>query len=720
MRRLFFVLLYFSAICYGFSQNPKVDSLRQLLPNSTDQQRIDLLQALIINLWLNHPDTAMQYAKEAYSLAGKLGDVRAQAISIRLMGGVMLYQGTYDSALYYSKWAHVLSVKTSDSTLISSALNNIGFAYYHLGSYSDALENLLRALNIKNKIKQDYGLGQTLNNVGLVYSKLKDYTSARKYFNLALEVAARTNDGNIKLYSTNNIGFTYLSQGNYSVAESRFKESLEIAKTINNTNWHATAYSGLGQVYYKKGLIDRARRQFKTSLKLRNEIGDRKGISEIYYYISNMYASSGYLDSAFVNLRISQQIASKIQSKERLLENYDLFKELYVQKKKYDSALYYQSRFVELRDNLFNENLARNLADIELKIREEQTIQTLAAKDVQLQRRTLQTYFLVVIVILTFVFAMIVVWYYRVQKRLGLDLTRKNQEVLSQKEEIESQKEALVLNNQELEKAQAIIKEQNHELAQLNSKLQSTVDIRTKELQLANKELKIANLELDNFIYKSSHDIKGPLVRLLGVCHVALLDIQDEKARNYFGMLQKTARHVNDIFDRLKVVSDVNSLEISNEPINFSELFDQVQTSLKNLNGYNSIRVEIEAEKDLDFYSDPFLIKTIFHNMLENAVKFQNDSQRQDKFIRVVAKQLGERIMISFIDNGIGIKESDIDHIFKMFSQAALEHQTVGLGLYTVKQCVSKLGGTINLVKNEQKLTEFEVSLPVQKLISVD
>ncbi len=149
---------------------------------------------------------------------------------------------------------------------------------------------------------------------------------------------------------------------------------------------------------------------------------------------------------------------------------------------------------------------------------------------------------------LIFVFAITVYWYYKVQKRLGLDLTRKNQEIVSQKEEIESQKESIVLNHSELERAHAIIKDQNIELAQLNNKLQSTVDIRTKELEMANHELRFANLELDNFIYKSSHDIKGPLVRLLGVCHVALLDIQDEKSREYFLMLHKTAKHINEIF----------------------------------------------------------------------------------------------------------------------------------------------------------------------------
>lgn len=719
MRRLLFLgTICLLVIFNGFCQSPAADSLKVLLPGSTGQKRIEILQGLVINLWLNHPDTARQYAQEAMRLAETSGDIRAQAIAVRIMGGVLLYQGTYDSALYCSKRSYSLSLLSNDSTLISSALNNIGFTYYHLGSYSEALENLLRSLGMKKKIRQNYGLGQTLNNVGLVYAKLKDYTTAREYFNEAIDVSVRLKDNNIKLYSSNNIGFTHLEEGNLPTAEKYFKESLEIAKTVNNVNWHATAYSGLAQTYYRMELMSEARKQFKISLALRHRIGDRNGISEIYYYLSKMYAASRQLDSAFINIRISQSIVNQTKAKERMLENFELYADLYTRKKKYDSALYFQSKFIEQRDKLFNENLARNLMDIQLKVQEEETREQLATKDALLQRSALRTNFFITVAILTFIFAVIVYRYYKIQKRLGLDLARKNQEVLSQNEEIESQKEALVVGNAELEKAHEVIKLQITELAALNNKLKDTVDIRTKELELTNHELIIANLELDNFIYKSSHDIRGPLARLRGICNVALLDVQDEKAREYIMMLNKTAKHVNDIFDSLKVISDINNLVVTNEPIDFTKILEKVRGDLQSFEGYNQIEFIIDVDNDIDFYSDEFLIGTILHNMIENAVKFQRKSPQDYKFIRIAIRKKKAGIKISFVDNGIGIKEADLDHIFKMFSKAALEHQGIGLGLYTVKQCINKLSGTIKLVRNQEKLTEFEMQLPYRMVFS--
>src|SRR5260370_37132255 len=96
----------------------------------------------------------------------------------------------------------------------------------------------------------------------------------------------------------------------------------------------------------------------------------------------------------------------------------------------------------------------------------------------------------------------------------------------------------------------------------MNEHLLSTVDIRTKELEQANMEIKMVSLELDNFIYKSSHDIKGPLARLLGICHVAMLDVQDEKSRRYFEMLNQTSQLLNDIFNKLQTVSDITTKNI--------------------------------------------------------------------------------------------------------------------------------------------------------------
>jgi len=153
-------------------------------------------------------------------------------------------------------------------------------------------------------------------------------------------------------------------------------------------------------------------------------------------------------------------------------------------------------------------------------------------------------------------------------------------------------------------------------------------------------------------------------------------------------------------------------MEIQYKPIDLREIVSNVENRLATMEGFSGVEFRHQIDTDTTWHSDPFLVETILHNMIENAVKFHKKSGVPNKFIDIKARKQDRKVLISITDNGIGIKDSDTEHIFKMFSKAALEHKTVGLGLYIVKESVSKLRGEVRLVQNEQKHTEFEVSLP--------
>lgn len=688
------------------------DSAYRSLSQLSGKAKMDAYQTLIINNWLNLPEKAMIYAKEAIAYANQTNDPKLKAVAVRLVGGVFVYMGSYDSALHYSKQAFQLSIGLRDSSLITASYNNMGFIHYHFSNYPAALENLLKSLQIKYAAKIDYGLGQTLNNLGLVYMGLKDYNQARLYLNEAVDVANRLNDLNIALYSSNNLGFSFLEENKLDEARQYFDASLHIATKVDNANWHATAYSGMAQVMKRQGQVESAEYYLDKSLQLRNSIGDKRGISEVYYFLSEIRLERGEYNEAISYLRKSQQIAEQAKIRQRLLENYQLARRVFEKRKQYDSALYFQTRFTMLRDSLFNENMARELVDIELSMQEEETQKQLASKDEELDRKTTVTNYLTIIFLITLLFSFALYRSYKLHKELSKSLKKSNEELSAKTEEIQQQKESLQLSNNELHEARERIHVQNLQLEELNRHLQSTVDLRTKELDAASRELRIVSLELDNFIYKSSHDIKGPLVRLLGICHVALLDIQEEKAREYFQMLYESARHLNDIFDRLKAVSDINATSLSRDAIDFAHLLDKVKEDLKEMEGFQSIEIFGEIDPALRYESDSFLLETIFRNMLENAIRFQRKSDAHKKFIATRVEAKNQNVVLSFIDNGIGIKENAMEDIFKMFSKAALEHHNVGLGLYIVRQCVNKLEGTIRLVKNPNGYTEFQITLP--------
>ncbi|HNP19316.1 MAG TPA: tetratricopeptide repeat protein [Fulvivirga sp.] len=675
----------------------------------TSEEKIDQLHNKAFQLWLNYPDSAMAFVRESYDLSVKLNDKALISKSLRYIGAVVYYQGEYDSVIYYCTKSYNIAFEIRDSTLMNNALNNIGLANYNLGSYQSALEYLLRSLNMKRAQNEKYGLSITVNNIGLVYDKLKDYKQARSYFIEALEIAKRQEDKNLILYSQNNIALTYIGEGNLSEAEKYYRMSMDV--DIDNKVWKSVTYCGLGQVYQLKNKYDESRRYFRQSLSLRKEVGDKRGISEILYFQSNEYKLNAKYDSALFLLDKSQKLAEEIGAKDRIFENYALYVNIYSIIGNHELAFNYQTKLLNLRDTLFNENMARNLSDIKLKIQEEENLRQMAIKEKQIEKNKSFVIFLITVIILVVFIAVLTFYQVKVNLKKNKMLAIRNHEISDQKEKIEAQKESLVEKNRQLESAHRMIRNQNEQLEKYNKKLLSTVDEKSDQLKERNDQLILANLELDNFIYKSSHDIKGPLATLLGVCNVALMDITEEVAREYFQMLYDTAQGLNSILERLKTISDISSLELKFKLINFSEIINTCVDQNRKIEGDEDINVALKIPDELKFYSDVVLLDLIFFNIIQSVMKMRDDNDaRGDIQIQISSETTG--LLIDVIDEGGGANRNALGDVFELFAKNALQHRSLGLGLYIVKQSVMKLGGTIILLDDNSR-THFKITLPL-------
>src|SRR6185436_6623212 len=99
------------------------------------------------------------------------------------------------------------------------------------------------------------------------------------------------------------------------------------------------------------------------------------------------------------------------------------------QQGKYDSALLYKSKYMELHDSMFNESMMRTLSNIEIKVSEEEAQRVLATKDLLIKRKTNQTYFLIVIVVTVLIFSVFLFRSYRLIKQRTLELVRSKEEI---------------------------------------------------------------------------------------------------------------------------------------------------------------------------------------------------------------------------------------------------------------------------------------------------
>ncbi len=300
-------------------------------------------------------------------------------------------------------------------------------------------------------------------------------------------------------------------------------------------------------------------------------------------------------------------------------------------------------------------------------------------------------------------------------RELEQKVIERTTEIVAQNEEIQTQNEQLAQNYEELAAAQELIQSQNDVLLQLNQDLEARVKARTSELELTNAELQKAVAELDRFIYRTAHDIKGPLARLQGLTYVALMDITDESSRNYIEKLYAESVQLNAILSRLSAIHEIKNQELSHERIDFKILIDKIlEEHLAGRNAGQFIPVEVSIRDATEYYTDPRLIRFILLNLLENALKFQKKKGDTPPLVAVRISSEPDSLILNITDNGIGIDAEDAPSIFDLFSRAARIHKTAGLGLYMTRLGVERLGGSIRLVPNAEQLTQFEVRLPKQ------
>lgn len=230
------------------------------------------------------------------------------------------------------------------------------------------------------------------------------------------------------------------------------------------------------------------------------------------------------------------------------------------------------------------------------------------------------------------------------------------------------------------------------------------------------ENLRAKNEELNTFIYRASHDLRGPIASLLGLAKVAQYEVNDEASRNIIEKVAKTAERLDEILTSLIDITKIQQGSVSAEAINFAEITKGILQSLENISGNSLITIHPKIENITDFYSDKSLVRSILQNLIENAIKYSKEGVSGAKVeISITPDKDGVDIVVK--DNGIGMKEEIHQKIFDIFYRGTGKSSGSGLGLYIVKSAVDKLGGKIDLKSEENKGTTFSVYLPSVKLL---
>lgn len=230
----------------------------------------------------------------------------------------------------------------------------------------------------------------------------------------------------------------------------------------------------------------------------------------------------------------------------------------------------------------------------------------------------------------------------------------------------------------------------------------------TERMQMLER-LESHNDQLDHFIYKTTHDLRAPLHSALGL--ISLAEREPGSYLKYLGLIKSSLNSLEGIIEEVNSFYRNEKLAVQNEWIDLRSMLNREVANLSDSPEAADIKIDIFINGDAPFYSDPLRVRTVVTNMLSNAIKY-SDPTKYVKYITISATVFQDKMFLTMEDNGVGIDEEHHDRIFEIFYRASTQSRGSGLGLYIVKDTLSRLGGNIYLKSKPGAGSSFTIMIP--------
>jgi|GEM_PF-1459177 len=216
-----------------------------------------------------------------------------------------------------------------------------------------------------------------------------------------------------------------------------------------------------------------------------------------------------------------------------------------------------------------------------------------------------------------------------------------------------------------------------------------------------------------------SHELRTPLasIKLYGQLLQNNIESSDPGTRQRFlDIIDQQTDRLVELIDDLLDLSRIESgqFEAHKEPLYLQEMIDEVVNLMSIQAQRRNLVLHTDVDPDLPaLLADRELMRILFKNLLSNAIKFSHEGGRID----ILGQQLGGKITFSVIDQGIGIPQEALPHIFEKFYrvQTSTESgiQGTGLGLVLAKEAAEAHGGVIRVESELGKGSKFTLELPL-------
>lgn len=266
------------------------------------------------------------------------------------------------------------------------------------------------------------------------------------------------------------------------------------------------------------------------------------------------------------------------------------------------------------------------------------------------------------------------------------------------------------------------------ELQHLNVGLEERVKERTEDLMRANEEIQ-------RFAYIVTHDLRAPLVNIMGFTselEAAMKPIQahaqaeegtDESLRaeakqaaledlpEALGFIRSSTKKMDGLINAILKISRDGRRTLKPEPIDLNQLLETAAAAVHHQASQDGGGISIEAKVPM-MVSDRMSLEQALGNLIDNAIKYRSTERPIEITILARKESLG-RVAIEVRDNGRGIADTDHERIFELFRRSGTQDQPgEGIGLAHVRTLIRNLGGDISVRSVFGQGSTFRIVLP--------
>lgn len=666
MKNLLSILALLFLVCPLVGQQIIVDSLEAELESATiDTVRVKLLGDLAYSTFNSDPEKSMDYARRTLALAQEIDYAGGQVNGWYKMALANLAMSNLDSAAYQIENALQLALEVGNQSKVLGVYNLGGVIYHRKGDMEKAIDYIFESARISENLGDSLGAGTAYNNLGEIYDRKGDRELAHQFYYKSYKLGKATKDTLNWVASATN-----LSGIEADPVKRLFylEEAMGLCEHANYTYGKAYALTGLANYYWeiendKPAAID----YYRDAIFYSEKSGDQFNAMNIYIDIGDLFSQMGQADSARYYLAKGQALADTFSVEEQQIEARISLAHHFHRNKDFAKAYDYLYECMVLKDSLFNQNLATQMAESNTRYETEKKEAQIAEQELKIAREVnTRNLILFGALILMLTLAAIAQWYF---------------------------------NRQNLKKKEA-------ELAL------------EKELEEANRLRELDNLKT-SFFTNISHELRTPLTLISGPLEDALSSkhkgSKEEDLQLAYNNSKRLLGLVNEIMDLSKL--EAGKLEVHTHKLEPARECKRIFLAFESLAALKNVRLEYREDFPPDCWiqSDGKKIEKVLNNLVSNAIKHSPENS----VVQMEARYHEGNLQVTLTDQGEGIPKNELPKIFDRFYQVnsgqASATGGTGIGLALSKELSHLLGGDLRVESTEGVGSKFFFSIPVDK-----